>query len=60
MGIDEIEARSSPPVPQQAGLNVVQFELFFQKGVIEQLDLAHREVVSSPPVGVQQCQFGAR
>ena len=40
MNIEEVQARSSPPVTQQARFDVVDFEGLFQEGIVIQIDLA--------------------
>ena len=59
MDVDEIEPRCRPPVPQQSGLDVFQSQRLFEQWIIEQIDLAYREVVRRPPVGIQERELGA-
>jgi hypothetical protein len=54
MNIDEIEPGRSAPMPQQPGFDVFQFQRLSEQRIIEQINLAYREVVGSSPVSVQQ------
>ena len=57
MSVDEIESGRGSPMAQEAGLHVVQCEGLFEQRVIQQIDLTHRKVVRSTPVGVQFSEF---
>src|SRR5262245_36395804 len=50
MDVDEILAGGSPPVAKQAGLDVCKLQRLAQEGVVEEVDLADRQVVGGPPV----------
>ncbi len=50
--VEEVEPRGRAPVAEQAGLDVLRLQFLPQEGVVQQVDLAHREVVGGPPVGV--------
>ena len=54
--VEEVEAGCRAPVAQQSGLDVLGDQRPTQQGVVEQVDLADREVVGGPPVGVDQSQ----
>ena len=56
MHVDEVEAGASAPVSEQSGLDVLPGERTAQQGIVSQVDLPHREVVGSPPVGVHALQ----
>jgi len=47
-----VVALQDAPVPEQARLDVVAGEFGAQQGVVQQVDLAHREVVRGPEPGV--------
>ena len=47
--IDEVESGSRAPVPQQPRFDVVAGERFAQQRVVEQIDLAHGEIVGGAP-----------
>jgi hypothetical protein len=53
MDIDEVETRCGAPVSEQAGLHVRELERFLEQGIVEEVDLADRQVVGGPPVRVQ-------
>ena len=52
MNVDEVLARRRSPVAQQPGLDVLELERFGQEGVVVEIDLADRQVVGRPPVGI--------
>jgi hypothetical protein len=47
-------------VTEQAGLDVLSLQRFPQERVIEQVDLANREIVGRAPVSVDVQEFGWR
>ena len=51
--VDEVQARGRAPVAEQARLDVLEPQRLAQQRVVEQVDLADREVVRRPPVGVE-------
>ena len=57
MGVDEVLARAGAPVAHDLFLDMLGGEGFFQKGVIQQVELAGREVVGCAPVGVHQLKL---
>jgi hypothetical protein len=52
VGVDEVQPRRGAPVAEEPGLDVLGTEWLHQQGVVEEVDLADREVVGRPPVGV--------
>ena len=52
--VDEVQARRRAPMPEQPRLDVVTGERLPQKRVVVQIDLADRQEVRGPPVGIQQ------
>ena len=52
--VDEVQARRRAPMPEQPRLDVVTGERLPQKRVVVQIDLADRQEVRCPPVGIQQ------
>jgi hypothetical protein len=55
--VGEAEGRGSAPVAQQAMLDMLGLEGFFQQGIIPQVNHADGQVVTGPPVGVNFVQF---
>ena len=58
VGVDEVQARRGAPVPEQAGLGVLEPQRLAQQRVVQQVDLADREIVGGPPVGVELGELG--
>ena len=57
--VDEVQAGRRAPVPEQPGFDVLTPQRFFQERVVEQVDLADRQVVGRSPVRVHRVeQFG--
>src|SRR5680860_442487 len=52
VGKEEVETRRGAPVAEQAGLDVLGPQRLEQERVVEQVDLADREVVGRPPPGI--------
>ena len=52
MRVEEVQARRGSPMAEQAGLDVVARERGAQQRVVQQVDLAHRQVVRSAPPAV--------
>ena len=52
MRVNEVQARRGAPVAEQARLDVAPQQRFAQQRVVEQINLAHREVIGGAPVGV--------
>jgi hypothetical protein len=48
------------PVAQQPRLDVFDGERLAQQRIVEQVDLAHRQVVGGAPPGVDAREFGFR
>ncbi len=57
VGVDEVEARRRAPVPQESRLDVLLLERLAQQRIVEQIDLADRQIIGGPPVGVDQRGF---
>ena len=57
MGIDEVLAGAGPPVSHDGLLEVAFDQRALQEGVIHQIQLAGRQIVGSPPVGVKLPQL---
>ena len=53
VGVEEVEAGTRPPVAEQAGLDVLGDERPAEQRVVHQVDLACRQVVGRPEVGVE-------
>ena len=52
VGVDEIEPRGRPPMPEQARLDVVDGKGPVQKRIVFEVDLADGEVVRRAPIGI--------
>ena len=59
VGVDQVQPRGGPPVAQQPRLHVLGSERLAEEGVVQQVDLPHREVVRGAPVGVDGLKLGA-
>ena len=55
--IDEVQARSRPPMSEQPRLYVLDRKRLTQQGIVEQIDLSDRQIVRRPPIGIQRAQF---
>ncbi len=60
VGGDEVLAGRRAPVPEKAGLDVPRCQRLAQERVVEEVDLADREVVRRPPIGVDERQLRRR
>src|SRR5271157_3613276 len=63
MDVEEVLPRSRPPVAQQPRFDVRELQRLAQKWVVIKVDLADREVICGPPVGVHlaeevRCEWG--
>ena len=54
--VDEVQSRRGAPVAQKPRFDVLEPQRLFQKRIVEQIDLADREIVGGPPVGVHFSQ----
>src|SRR5262249_28250447 len=52
--VDQVEPGRRPEVPEQAHLHVFGLQRLAEQRVVEQGDLADRDVVRGPPVGVER------
>ena len=57
VGVDEVEPRCGAPVPEQSRFDVLGRQRFAQQRVVQQVDLADRQVVGGAPVGIDQFEF---
>jgi hypothetical protein len=57
VGVDEVQPGRGPPVPEQPGLDVREPQGLPKQRVVEQVDLAHGQVVGGAPVGVDQLEL---
>ena len=57
VGVDEVQPRRRAPVAQQPRLDVLDAQRLAQERVVEQVDLADRQVVGRTPPGVQALQL---
>ena len=60
MGVDEVLARAGAPVAHDGLLQVGGGEGPLQQGIIQQIQLAGRQIVGGAPVGVYLFQLGRR
>ena len=58
--VDEVEAGRRAPVAEQPRLDVLLDQRLAQQRVVEEIDLADRQVVGGAPVGVDQLEFALR
>jgi hypothetical protein len=56
VGIEQVQPRRGPPVPEQPRLDVLRQQWFAEQWVGHEVDLPDREVVRRSPVGVQQLE----
>jgi hypothetical protein len=57
VNVGKAEGRGSAPVAQQAVLDLLWLKGLFQEWVIPQVNHAHSQVVTGPPVGMNFAQF---
>jgi hypothetical protein len=57
MRVHEVQPGSRSPVADQAWLHVRGLQGLTQEWVVEQVDLAHRQIVGGAPVGVDQAEI---
>jgi hypothetical protein len=55
--VEQVQAGRGTPVPEQPPLDVLRAQRFAQQRVVQQVDLADRQVVGRAPVGVDPGQF---
>src|SRR5579862_5921493 len=60
VGIDEVEPRRRAPMAEKPRLDVVGFQGFFEKGVVDEVDLSDGEIIGRTPVGVDEYQLAVR
>ena len=61
MDVDEIQTWRRAPMAEQARLDVFALERLSQQGIREKINLANRQIIRRPPVGVHFLeQFGAQ
>ena len=58
--VDEIQPGSRAPVPEQPRLDVLQPQRLFQQRIVEEVDLADRQIIGGAPPCVDQPQLLAR
>ena len=54
--VDEVQTRHRPEVTEQSRLYVLGSQRLAKQGVVEQVDLTHRQVVGGPPVAVDRLE----
>ena len=54
VGVEQVQPGRGAPVAEQAGLHVLGLEGLAQERVVQQVDLADRQVVGRPPVAVEE------
>jgi len=52
MDVNEVQSGSRAPVPQQARFDVLALEWPLEQGIVVEINLADRQIVGRPPVGV--------
>src|SRR4051794_19470551 len=58
MRVEQIQPGRRPEVAEQTWLHMLGRERLLEQRVVEEVDLPDREVVRSPPIGVEQCVVG--
>ena len=58
MRVDQVQPRGRAPVAEQPRLDVLERQALAQQRVVEQIDLAYREVVGGAPVCVHSGELG--
>ena len=58
--VDEVQPGCRAPMAEQTGLGVLDPQWLAQERVLEQIDLADRQIVGRPPVGVQTTKLYSR
>jgi hypothetical protein len=53
----EVESRRGSPVTEEPRLHVLLGQGFLEEGVVVEIDLADRQVVGGPPVGIHKGSF---
>ena len=56
MDVDEVQPRRRAPVAEQARLDVRQRQAALQQRIVVEIDLADREIIGRPPIGVHLSQ----
>src|SRR3954452_7132678 len=54
--VHEVLTGRCAPMTEQAWLDVLGPERYFEQRVVEKIDLSHGQIVCSPPIGVHSCQ----
>lgn len=57
MGVDEIQAGRRPPMSEQPWLDVLKGQRLAQERVIQQIDLANRQVARRAPITIKEFQL---
>ena len=57
VGIDEVQAGRGAPVAEKARLDVLGLQRLVEQRVVEQVDLADRQIIGRAPPGVDPPQF---
>jgi len=52
MDVDEVRARRRPPMAKKPWFYVSESQRLSEQRIVVQVDLAHRQIVRSPPVGI--------
>ena len=60
VGVDQVETRRGAPVAQEPGLDVGRLERPTHERVVQQVDLAHAQVVGCPPPSVDELKLSRR
>ena len=54
---EHVQARRRAPVAEQPRLDVLPLERLLQERIVEQVDLADRQIIGGPPVGIDEREF---
>jgi len=60
VNVDEVQAWRRSPVAEKPRLDVILCERLLEQRVVVEIDLADRQVVGRPPVGIDQCPIFVR
>ena len=57
VNVNEVQAGRGSPMTEEPRLDVILCEGLLEQRIVVEIDLTDREVVGSPPIGVDQCPF---
>jgi hypothetical protein len=57
MDVEEVQPRGCAPVTEQSPLDMLAAQRLSQKRIVEEIDLADRQIVRRPPPGVKETKL---